>query len=392
MIGPRVWAVVDLDSVRHNVRVVRARVGPGVAIAAVVKADAYGHGAVAVSRAMLDAGTDLLAVGDSGEAIELRESGVTAPILILGATVEREVDDVIHHRITPTVHSQDRVRMLDLRARRHGVRLAVHVKVDTGLGRLGVQHESAVALIREVVQSENLRLEGVSTHFAESASEDPAYTREQHRRFLEVLSLLEVEGIRPRYRHAANTAAIFGYPETHHDMVRPGAALYGLDPGCLDRHGVHLAPVLSLCSQVAYLKNVPEGASISYGRSHRTSAATRIATLPIGYNDGVPFQWQGTLEVLVRGRRAPLVGRVTMDYVMVDVGEVPGVRIGDRVTFIGRDGEESIRAEEVAARVGTIAYALTCGLGRRVRRMFHESGRTAAGGPEGAAGPAETGP
>jgi alanine racemase len=370
MWNPRVWAEVRLDRLRANLRTVARAAGAGAEIMAVVKADAYGHGAAPVARALLDAGAARLGVGDSTEAIELREAGITAPIHVLGALVEREIDEVIYHGITPAIHSLERVRLLDEKARRAGRRLAVHLMVDTGMGRLGVRPESAADLMSAIVERPHLRLEGVATHLS-CAAQDPEFTAGQVTAFRGVLARARARGIPLRKVHAAATAGIFFHPAARFNLVRPGAALYGIDPGGLRASGVVLEPVLSLKTQIVFLKSVEKGTPIGYGATYRTPAPTRIATLPCGYDDGYPYTVSGKgAHVLLGGRRCPVVGTVTMDYLLVDVGACPDARIGDTVTLIGRDGQEEVRAEDIARLAGTIPYAIPCQLGKRVRRVY----------------------
>jgi alanine racemase len=336
---------------------------------AVIKADAYGHGAVPVARAALDGGASRLGVGDSTEAIELRESGITAPIHVLGALVEREIDDVIFHGITPTIHALSRVAELDDHARRQGRRIPVHLNVDTGMGRLGVRPESAEEVLLAIAAAPNLALEGVQTHL--SSAHDPDFTSDQLSAFRPVLTRARERGIHVPKIHAAATGGLFLHRRARYNLVRPGISLYGIDPGGLAEIGVRLEPVLALRSQIVFLKAVEPGTAIGYGARFRTGRPSRIATIPIGYNDGYPVQSSGRgAEVLVRGVRAPIVGTVTMDYLMVDVTDVPEVRVGDRVTLIGEDGDDEIRVEEVARRAQTIPYAIPCGLGKRVRRLY----------------------
>ncbi len=369
MWNPRVWAEIRLDRLRHNLRLVRRALPPRVEIMAVVKADAYGHGAVPVARALLDAGAARLGVGDSTEAIELRAAGITAPIHVLGALVEREIEEVIFHGITPTLHSLDRVRLLDEKARRAGRRLAVHLNVDTGMGRLGVRPESADDLIGAVLERPHLRLEGISTHL--SAPGDPEFTSEQLARFRAALERARARGLRSVRAHAAATAGIFLRPDAHFDLVRPGIALYGIDPGGLGPAASGLLPVLSLRTQIVFLKNVEPGTPIGYGAAYRAPRATRIATLPCGYDDGYPYALSGRgAHVLVGGRRAPVVGTVTMDYLTVDVGDCPDAQVGATATLIGRDGPEEVRVADLARLAGTIPYAIPCQLGKRVRRIY----------------------
>jgi alanine racemase len=363
MKGCRVWAEIDLASFRHNVALVRRSLEPGARVLAVLKADAYGHGALPVARAATQAGCAMIGVGDSTEALELREGGVPGPLLILGAIVEEEIPLVVRHDVAVTVHSADLLPLLDAEARRRQRPLRVHLKIDTGMGRLGVSPGRALDVARAVRQHPFLDLEGLSTHFARAA--DPDAVRAQLDLFRAAVEELAQDGIHPPLLHAANTTALFSCRESHFDMVRPGAALYGIDPGPLAGLGVSLRPVLSLKTQIAFLKGVGEGAPLGYEGRHVTARATRIATCPAGYNDGIPYSLSGRGEALVRGRRVPFVGTVTMDYVLLDVGEVPEAAVGDEVTLIG----EGLRVEDVARRAGTLPYEIPCRLGRRVVRV-----------------------
>lgn len=363
MKGYRVWAEIDLAALRHNVGVIRRALEPGARMLAVVKADAYGHGALPVAWTALQAGCEMVGVGDSTEALELREGGVAGPILILGAIVEDEIPRVVQHDISVTVHSADLLPLLDDEARRRGRRLRVHLKVDTGLARLGASPGKALDVARAVLDRPNLELEGLSTHFA--CASNPEAVREQLDLFKSVADDLSKDGIQPAILHAANSTAVFTCAESHLDMVRPGIALYGMDPGPFAKLGVPLRPVLSLKTQIAYLKGVPEGVALGYDGRQTTSRATRIATCPAGYNDGLPWALSCKGEAVLRGRRVPIVGSVTMDYVLLDVGDVAEAAVGDEVTLIG----DGLRAEEVARRAGTIPYELTCGIGKRVGRL-----------------------
>ena len=349
--------------------VVREAVGPHTRILAVVKADAYGHGALPVAWTALDAGCEMLGVGDSGEAIELREGGIARPILILGAIVEDEIHAVVQHDVAVTVHSTDLLPLLDAEAGRRGRRLGVHLKIDTGMTRLGLSVARAPEVARAILSCRNLRLDGLSTHFATAS--DAEATQAQLDRFGAARELLGRRSIRPPIVHAANSVGLFTRPDAHFDMVRPGIALYGLDPGPFAAMGLGLRSVLSLKTRIAYLKGVPEDTPVGYGGVHRTARATRVATCPVGYNDGYPYALSGRGEAVLRGRRVPLIGTVTMDYVMFDVGSIPEARIGDEVTLLG----EGLRVEEIARRIGTIPYEITCGLGKRVKQVPVDGGQ-----------------
>ncbi len=376
----RVWADVDLGAVALNFRAIERRVGPSRKIIVVVKADAYGHGAVPVARKVREEGAHGLGVGDSHEAIELREAGISGPILILGAIVEGEIEQVVAYDITTCLHSAERAQRLDREARRQGRVASVHLMVDTGMGRLGVRPRRVPELLARIARCPNIRVTGLCTHFSSAYAPDDAFTPVQVKRFdavVEASRIVLAESGRPLV-HAANSAAIFrGRAEAAplYDGVRPGAAIYGLNPGGIFDGLVDLEPVLSLRTQVIFLKDVPAGTPIGYNRSHVTARRTRIATLPIGYNDGYPYRLGNSSEVIVRGQRAPVVGAISMDYVTVDVGGVPGVEVGDEVTLIGSDGGERILVEELARVAGSIPYEITCHVGRRVTRLYHDDER-----------------
>ena len=363
---PRVWAEIDLDRITHNLEVCRRLLSGRCRVLGVVKADAYGHGAIPIASALERSGVTMLGVGDSQEAIRLRESGIVAPILVLGAVVDGEVPDLIRHGVTPTVHSPDRIETFDRLARKLDVPLTVHLLVDTGMARLGVTPSRALNHLRAIEASSHLRLGGVGTHLA-APGDDLAFTGEQIAEFRAVIEAAAREGIHPPRLHVVSSQALTRYPDAHFDMARIGGYLYGLSSGELP---IGVEPVLSLYTQVVYLRDVPEGTPVGYGSTFVTRRKSRIATLPVGYHDGLSHALSNRAEVLVRGRRAPVIGRVTMDYVTVDVTDVPGAAIGDRVTIIGADGGERVTARELAERSLTIPYEIPCQLGNRVQRYF----------------------
>lgn len=378
MRGHRVWAEIDLSQLRRNIAAVRAETGPSVRLMAVVKADAYGHGAVPVATRAVRAGCDALGVGDSTEALELREKGITEPILILGAIVEEEIPRVVEYDIAVSVSSADLLDLLDREARRQHRLLRVHLDVDTGMGRLGASPGRALEIARGIAARRHLDFEGLCTHLASVGSANGAYTREQLDRFHEVRAEIEEAGLRPRIVHVANSVGLFMFREAHFGMVRAGISLYGLDPGLFSKLKLPLAPILSLKTRIAFLKTVPAGSYIGYDQSFRCERITRVATCPVGYSDGYPRPLTNRAQALVRGRRVPVIGTVTMDYIMLDVTELSEVAPDDEVTLAGRDGLEEIRIEELARTLGTIPYELTCGLGRRVRRVYVESDQAAS--------------
>jgi len=365
----RVWAEVDLDRIAANLAVLAAAAG-GAKVIAVLKADAYGLGAIPVARRLLAEGAQIIGVGDSTEAIELREAGIVAPLLILGAIVSGEAEKVVAYDIATCIHSSVRARLLDEEAGRQGRTARVHLMVDTGMGRLGVTPGAAPELAREIAELPHLTMEGVATHYASAASPIPIQLERQLRDFLSVLEEIRGMGIDPGLVHASNTASIFSPLEEHFDAIRVGVGLLGVNPGNLDEGDDRLAPVLALRSQIIFMKDFPAGSPIGYYRTWITRRPTRIATLPIGYNDGLAWVLGNRAQVLVRGQRAPIVGAVSMDYTTVDVGRVRDASVGDVVTIIGRDGDEEIRVEDMATAARTIPYEITCRLSRRVVRVY----------------------
>jgi alanine racemase len=365
----RVWADIDLDALTHNLSVIRQRAGSGVRIMLVVKADAYGHGAVAVAHHAVRCGVAALGVGSSAEALELRQSGIRLPILVLGTIIDDEAVDCLRNDVHIALHSSDRCSMLQELARSLGVRAKVHLNVDTGMGRLGVLPSRALDLLREVRASRHLELAGVMTHVSASEGARAASTHDQQRLFEGVLRAGRAEGLVAGWIHMANSAALFTDMRPRYDTVRPGISAYGVLP--TDMPGSDdLRPAMSLLTQIVFLKDIPPGYPVGYGSTWRSERATRIATLPVGYNDGMSWRLGNKGEVIVRGMRAPVVGRISMDYTTVDVGHIPHARVGDVVTLIGSDAHETITAEELARKADTIAYEITCNVGKRVRRTY----------------------
>ena len=335
----------------------------------VVKADAYGHGAVAISHHAVRCGVDALGVGTCTEALELRQAGITLPILVLGTIVDEEVALALGHNVELGLHSTDRQQMLQRAARRMGVRARVHLNIDTGMGRLGVLPERALELMRRIRGASHLELAGVMTHItATNGALDPE-TSTQVRRFEEVLNQAREQDLLTGAIHTANSACIFTGLRPIYDLVRPGISAYGVLPSNLPGASL-LRPALALRSQVVFIKDVPEGATIGYGSTWRAERNTRVATLPLGYDDGVPWHLSNRGSVLLRSQRATIIGRVSMDYTTIDVTDVPGVRVGDVVTLLGTDGDLSITVEDVAKDAQTIPYEITCSVGKRVTRVY----------------------
>jgi len=363
-------AVVDLDRIRRNVRALRALTGAEVRQMAVVKADGYGHGAVPVARAALEAGTEWLGVALVEEGTELRRAGIGAPILVLGAPFPGEADEAVGHDLSVTVCGREAPLALDRAAASAGTTAAVHVKVDTGMGRVGLPPEEALEFVAWLSGLPHVRVEGILSHFAAADETDLAFSHRQADVFRDVLEALAARGLTPPLRHLANTAGTMVLPGSHLDLVRTGIGIYGLYPSPEIEHTVALEPALSLSTRIALLKTVPAGTALSYGRTFVTRHPSRIATLPVGYGDGYPRLLSNRGEVLVAGRRAPIVGRVCMDLTLVDVTDVPTAREGDEAVLVGSQGEDSISIDEIAGLTGTINYEITCGVGRRVPREY----------------------
>jgi len=368
--GRWAWAKIDLDAIEHNLAIVRDRVAPA-AVWAVVKADGYGHGSVPVARAAVRAGAAGLCVALVEEGVELRAAGIDAPILVFGEQPTSQLDDLVVHDLIPTVYTDSYADALATRAVR-GV--AVHVNVDTGMQRVGVEPRSAAGLLARVRSHEpRLLAAAIYTHLACADDPDHPANDQQLTTFDRVLE--DLGEACPVVVHVGNSAAALALPRAHRSFVRAGIALYGISPGTgVDDLCGALRPAMSLEARVSFVKRVSAGSSVSYGWRHRFDRETTVATVPLGYADGVPRRL-GTLpdrpgaDVLIGGRRHPIVGVVTMDQLMVDVGDHE-VEIGEPVVLIGRQGEEAIRAEEWADRLGTIGYEIVCGIGGRIPRVL----------------------
>lgn len=361
-----VWVEVDLGAVRHNVAALARSAAPA-ALMAVVKADAYGHGAVPVARAAVDAGAAWLGVALVEEGVELRSGGLEVPVMVLSEPPPGAAPVVVDRGLTPVVYTRAGIEALAAAAAARGERLGVHLKVDTGMRRVGCAPAEACGLAAAIAGEPSLALEGVCTHLAVADEPGHPFTTEQLARFDAVLADLAAAGIRPPVRHVANSAAVLGGLRPY-EVVRVGLAVYGVAPAPALDGVVDLRPALSLHARVSHVKHVEAGEGISYGLRHRFEAPTRVATVPVGYADGVPRALGAAGgEVVVRGRRRPIVGTVTMDQLMVDVGD-DAVEVGEEVVLLGRQGDVEVTACEWAARLGTIPYEVVCGIGPRVPR------------------------
>ncbi|NWF91589.1 MAG: alanine racemase [Syntrophaceae bacterium] len=364
-------AEIDLGSLEFNYRQLRRRIPKEVKILAVVKADAYGHGAVPISRRLERLGVEYLGVAISDEGVELRKGGVKVPILILGGIYDGDADQVLKYDLTPVVFQKESLRSLTRAAERWRKRLRVHLKVDTGMGRLGVPLDLWPDLLRELRRFPKIEIEGILSHFS-MADEDEAFTATQWREFQKAVAIAKEMGISCKYLHMASSAILTAFPSYSGNLVRPGIMLYGSYPSPRFKNLIQLRPVMALKTCIHFLKQVPAGARISYGGTFVTKRTSLIATLPIGYADGYSRHLSNQGEVLIRGQRAPVVGRVCMDFVMVDVTDVPNVSIGDEAVLMGRQKKEQITAEEIAEEIHSIPYEIFCLIGKRVPRIYKE--------------------
>lgn len=368
--GRPLWTEIDLDAFAYNVACLKRQAGPA-AVAAVVKANAYGHGALAMARAALEAGADRLAVICVDEGEQLRRGGVSVPILVMGHSPVGEARRIVELELTPTVTSLEMGRALAREAEALALRQPLHLKVDTGLNRYGVTPQEVVPLAEALRAIPSLEVEGIFTHFASADEGDKRFTLEQYTTFRGVVEKLPWVPI----RHVSNTATLLDRPEMSLEMARPGVGMYGLYPSPYVSRSLNLRPVLSLKSRVTRLTRVAPGDSVSYGRTWRANRPSTIALVMCGYADGLPRLLSNRGSMLVRGRRVPIVGRVCMDMCMVDVTDVADVAEGDEVMIIGRQGEMEITAEEVAELCGTISYEILCGISARVPRVYLRQGR-----------------
>ena len=371
--GRPTWAEVDLDALAANFREVRARVRAGVKVMGVVKADAYGHGAAECARRLEAEGAEWFGVAMPEEALALRHAGITRPVLSFGGFWEGQAAACVAQRIVPVIYRLDMAEAFDAAARAAGVVADVHVKVDTGMGRLGVRHDEAAEFAVRLRAFANLRVDGLLTHFA--AADEPGrdcFTSDQLRRFREAAAAFRASGHAPTYEHMANSAATFAHPETWGDMVRPGGVLYGLWRDVLPPleagPPLRLRPVMSLRSRVTLIKRVHAGEPLGYGCTYEASREMLVATVPAGYADGYVRALSNRGRVIMKGVYAPVVGRVSMDLTLVDVTGVEGAQVGDTVTLLGAGEGLILPAEDLARTAGTLSYEITCGVTARVPR------------------------
>lgn len=368
-------AEIDLDALRFNLNQLRGLTGEKAEILAVVKANAYGHGAPEIARELESAGARIFGVATTEEGIELRLSGITVPILVLGGTYQQEIGRILGNRLTPVIYDLEIARAFQAGAAKERKRLSVHLKIDTGMNRLGISWRQWASALKVLEGLKNLEVEGLMSHFSVAESEgsdDQAFTDEQLARFTKCVELARQSGINASFFHLANSAAALRQP-ARFNLVRPGLMLYGYHPTPNLRRSIPLKPVLRWKTAILSLKPVPAGDTVSYGRSYHCCKESWIAVLPVGYADGYSRRLSNQGEVIIRGKRARVLGRVCMDLTMVDVSEIPGVQVGDEVVLLGRQGSEEISAAEMAGWIEGIPYEVLCSIGKRVPRVYHRS-------------------
>lgn len=360
------WAEVNLNNLEHNFKQVKSLLTPQTKILVTVKADAYGHGLVPVAKRLAACGVDYLGVASIDEGIKLRKAGIKTPILLLGLILKNNIQPLFTYRLTPTICDKEMAVAINAKAAALKRNIALQIKVDTGMGRIGVLHNDAFKLVKDIHKLKNITIEGIFTHFA-FADINRKFTDYQINLFKKLVSDLKKNGIVIPLVHAANSIGLIDYKDSHFTMVRPGLVIYGLHPKAGLR--IKLKTVLSLKTRVVFIKQVPAGSSISYAGTYITKRPTRIVTLPIGYGDGYPRNLSNLAWLLIGGRRFRIAGRICMDQIMVDVGNFKP-KIGDEVVLIGKQGKQIITTEELADLSGTISYEIVCGLGSRIPRVY----------------------
>ncbi|MFO7665016.1 MAG: alanine racemase [Desulfobacterales bacterium] len=378
------WAEIDLKAIAHNICELRRITKSSSRLMAVVKANGYGHGSVEVARCALDNGAELLGVARIDEAIKLRNEGIEAPVLVLGYTPASYYKDILKYDIIQTIFSHETAESLSSFAVLHKKKVKVHLKIDTGMGRLGIlagrpgeykkekcRREYAMKEIESIVSLSGIEPEGIFTHFSMADSLDKAFSIRQFEIFMEIINSLKGKGFEFSVKHAANSAGIIDMPETHLDMVRAGIAIYGLYPSEeVKKEKTYLKPAMTVKSMIVHLKNVPAGFKVSYGATYETRKPTTIATVPVGYADGYNRFLSSRGHMLVCGERAPIAGRICMDLTMLDVGDIGGVKQGDEVVILGKQKDSDIKADEIASLLGTINYEVVSSLTDRVKRIY----------------------
>ena len=370
------WTEVNLDAIAQNVKNIKKLIGKKKELMAVVKGNAYGHDILEISSVVLENGATRLAVARLEEAIFLRKAGITVPILVLGLTLKPQAESLVSYDITPTVCEFEMIEKLSESAVQMNKMTKIHLKVDTGMGRIGIFPDDVLKFIKRIKALKKVEIEGIFTHFSVADEKDKFYTEEQFRKFIEILTILEKEGIKIPIKHVGNSATLLDLPHMWLDMVRPGLAIYGLYPSKEVKKTINLIPAQQFKTKIVFIKELPRGESISYGRIYITKRRMRVASLPVGYADGYNRLLSNQGEVLVRGQRVPIIGRVCMDQCMIDVTNLTQVEIGDEVVLWGRQGEEMITVEEIAQKIRTINYEIVhLPDKKRVAKLFIKDGK-----------------
>ena len=368
------WVEIDLDALKWNIDRIRSLIAPGCRILLVVKADAYGHGAVRISRFAEECGVHMFGVATLDEGKELREAGITLPILILSPVLEQELNEVLDNDLAVAVSTCEFAEAASLAARRKGKSCPAHIEVDTGMGRAGLPLQHAVQRIKQIASLEGLRLEGLFTHFPASDM-DFDFTRDQISAFTDIVESLQRSNITFRYVHCANSAAVLNFPSSHFNMIRPGLVVYGHTSSISLRDKLDVVPVMSFKTKLILVRDMPTGASISYGRTYVAEEPFTMGIIPVGYGHGLSHRLSNTGKVLFRGVRVPITGRVTMDMTMIDLSGFPDARVGEEVVLFGRQGDAEISVDEIAQWDGTLNYEVFCRISKRVVRMYLLSGK-----------------
>jgi len=376
LLGPT-WIEVNLDAIAQNVRNIKKLIGEKTELMAVVKGNAYGHDVLEVVPVVLNNGATRLAVARLEEGIFLRKAGITVPILVLGLTLKQQAELLVSYSITPTVSEYEMIEELSKFAVKEERTAKVHLKVDTGMGRIGILPDHILDLVKKIKALKNIEIEGIFTHFSVADEKDKTYTEMQFKKFMDVLTVLENEGIRIPVKHVGNSAALLDLPHMCLDLVRPGISVYGLYPSREVQKTVKLIPAQAFKTRIVFLKELPTGEDISYGRTYTTNQRrTVVASLPAGYADGYNRLLSNQGQTLVRGRRVSVIGRVCMDQTMIDVTNLPQVEVGDEVVLWGKQGQEEITVEEIAEKIGTINYEIVhMPDKKRVPKLFIKNGR-----------------
>ena len=371
-----VWAEIDLDKLAHNMREIR-RVSKSESIIAVVKADAYGHGAVDVAPVLLKNGADILAVAVVTEAVELRRSGLECPIIVLGFTPPELISDLLKYDIEQAVYSYEFAKELSRIAEKENKTAKIHIVVDTGMARIGyLPGDESVEEVCNICKLPSISAVGMFSHFSSADEKDKTYTYMQMKKYNDFCEKIKAKNVNIKMRHTANSAAIIDLPETHLEAVRPGIIIYGYYPSEeVNRESINLKPVMTLKANVVHIKTLPAGEFVGYGRRHKTERESVIATLPVGYADGYTRLLFQKAKVIINGKFAPVIGSICMDQCMVDVTGIEGVNIGDEVILIGEDGDNKFTADIVAGLIGTISYEVVCMISKRVPRVYIEQGK-----------------